>query len=235
MWKWINGPGLNFRDPLPNSTNYLGGYDMRTGTPLAVQRKRRDGLTGFMSAPSAFAKAVDRANADTERREQQVVAAAADHGGGERSDDDIASSGSGEFSERGQVSDAGDPVDAPSRRNVKQDDGGDTGPLSTVGAGSAVAKFPRGYDTTQHPFPLNAYFRAQPVLSEEFREKVYERVVLEGQSVRAVSAAMGVSMERVGAVVRLVEVEKGWVKEVSCQSFIRNENCYSCFWEWVPL
>ena len=29
MFGWLNGPGKAFKDPLPGSTNYLGGYDRR--------------------------------------------------------------------------------------------------------------------------------------------------------------------------------------------------------------
>ncbi|EON65633.1 hypothetical protein W97_04872 [Coniosporium apollinis CBS 100218] len=63
------------------------------------------------------------------------------------------------------------------------------------------------------PFPLNREFRSQAVLSEELREAIWERVVKGGESVRGVSAALGVAMERVAAVVRLKEVEREWVKK----------------------
>jgi hypothetical protein len=66
-----------------------------------------------------------------------------------------------------------------------------------------------------HPFPLNAQFRSQPVLSEELREAIWRRVVRDGVSVPTVSVEFGVSNERVGAVVRLMQVQKGWVAEVS--------------------
>ncbi|KKY29094.1 hypothetical protein UCRPC4_g00283 [Phaeomoniella chlamydospora] len=29
MFAWLNGPGKNFKDPLPGSTNYLGAYDKK--------------------------------------------------------------------------------------------------------------------------------------------------------------------------------------------------------------
>lgn len=29
MFAWLNGPGENFRHPLPNATNYLTSYDRR--------------------------------------------------------------------------------------------------------------------------------------------------------------------------------------------------------------
>lgn len=64
-------------------------------------------------------------------------------------------------------------------------------------------------------FPLNPNFVSQPVLSEEFREAIWERIMKEGQSVREVSAQMRVEMSRVGAVVRLKEIEKEWQRIVS--------------------
>lgn len=64
------------------------------------------------------------------------------------------------------------------------------------------------------PFPLNRQFRSQHVLSEELKDEIYERVMVEGKSVRTVSATLGVEMSRVGAVVRLKAVEKEWEKQV---------------------
>lgn len=63
------------------------------------------------------------------------------------------------------------------------------------------------------PFPMNRQFRSQHVLSEELKDAIYERVMVEGKSVRTVSAALGVEMSRVGAVVRLKAVEKEWEKQ----------------------
>lgn len=64
------------------------------------------------------------------------------------------------------------------------------------------------------PFPLNTHFRSQPVLSEELREAIYNRVVNGGASVSLASVEFGVSNERVGAVVRLKQLEKQWIAEV---------------------
>lgn len=65
------------------------------------------------------------------------------------------------------------------------------------------------------PYPLNRAFVSQPVLSEEMRDLIYQRVVAGGQSVVQVSAQLGVSLERVAAVVRLKQIEKDWQKDVS--------------------
>ena len=65
------------------------------------------------------------------------------------------------------------------------------------------------------PFPLNPFFRSEPVLSEELRQEIYKRVVERGQSVREVSIALQVEMARVGAVVRLMTIEQEWIRKVS--------------------
>lgn len=57
------------------------------------------------------------------------------------------------------------------------------------------------------------------MLSEELRNEIHNRVVGQKKSVRAVSVELGVDMRRVAAVVRLVELERGWVKEVCSRSF----------------
>lgn len=64
------------------------------------------------------------------------------------------------------------------------------------------------------PFPLNKFFRSQPVLSEAFKDEIYRRVVQERQDIRAVSADMNVEMRRVAAVVRLKAVEEEMVNQV---------------------
>ncbi|EDU39753.1 conserved hypothetical protein [Pyrenophora tritici-repentis Pt-1C-BFP] len=63
------------------------------------------------------------------------------------------------------------------------------------------------------PFPLNQYFRSQPVLSEDLREAIYQRVKKDGATVSLASVEFGVSNERVGAVVRLKQMEKEWIAQ----------------------
>jgi hypothetical protein len=64
------------------------------------------------------------------------------------------------------------------------------------------------------PFPLNQFFRSQPVLSEDLREAIYKRVKKDGATVSLASVEFGVSNERVGAVVRLKQMEKEWIAQV---------------------
>lgn len=72
------------------------------------------------------------------------------------------------------------------------------------------------------PFPLNKFFRSQPVLSEQLREAIYQFVVKEGKTVPLASITFGVSNERVGAVVRLKQMEKEWIAQVRSWFFFRS-------------
>ena len=65
------------------------------------------------------------------------------------------------------------------------------------------------------PFPLNQHFISESILSEELRQEIWRRVQIEKKSVRTVSVELGVEMRRVGAVVRLVELERRQREEVS--------------------
>ncbi|KAH7158265.1 eukaryotic mitochondrial regulator protein-domain-containing protein [Dactylonectria estremocensis] len=64
---------------------------------------------------------------------------------------------------------------------------------------------------SDQPFPLNPLFRSQPVLDDTSRELIWEKVTVRGDSIKSVSAEMGVDVRRVAAVVRLKEVEKQWI------------------------
>lgn len=64
------------------------------------------------------------------------------------------------------------------------------------------------------PFPLNPQFVSEPILSEELSNEIYKRVVEQKKSVRSVSVELRVDMRRVGAVVRLKELEKRMKNEV---------------------
>ena len=81
---------------------------------------------------------------------------------------------------------------------------------------AAVETKPLARETQEDlkPFPLNAHFTSQSVLSEELRQEIWRRVQIEGKSVREVSIELGVEMRRVGAVVRLLEVERRMRAEV---------------------
>ncbi|KAB8556598.1 hypothetical protein FH972_025635 [Carpinus fangiana] len=63
------------------------------------------------------------------------------------------------------------------------------------------------------PFPLNPYFRSQSVLSEQLKDEIYKRVVVQKKTIREVSQALHVEMRRIAAVIRLKTVEQEWHKE----------------------
>lgn len=71
------------------------------------------------------------------------------------------------------------------------------------------------------PFPLNPQFRSERVLDEQARELIWEKVMRRGETLKAVSAELGVDLTRVAAVVRLKEVEKDWISKV-CLSRTHN-------------
>ncbi|KAH7558945.1 hypothetical protein BM1_05082 [Bipolaris maydis] len=85
--------------------------------------------------------------------------------------------------------------------------------MSKKGEEADDGKLPPETAEDLRPFPLNQYFRSQPVLSEDLREAIYNRVKKEGATVSLASVEFGVSNERVGAVVRLKQMEKEWVAQ----------------------
>ncbi|KAJ5182828.1 hypothetical protein N7492_000444 [Penicillium capsulatum] len=79
---------------------------------------------------------------------------------------------------------------------------GETNYLPSFGRGEA------DHDDAPRPFPNNRNFISQSVLSEDLRNEVYKRVIEQKKSLRAVSVELGIDMKRIGAVVRLVELER---------------------------
>jgi hypothetical protein len=112
----------------------------------------------------------------------------------------------------------------PQKDNTLVPDMGADGPKGQPGAeGEEKTKRQGVPPETQRdlrPFPLNPDFRSQPVLSEELREKIWAMVRLDYKSVRDVSAELSVEMSRVGAVIRLMEIEKEWKRIVSPHAYI---------------
>ncbi|RDW62234.1 hypothetical protein BP6252_11667 [Coleophoma cylindrospora] len=102
---------------------------------------------------------------------------------------------SDELSTLGAKSNESEEADEASNKKT----GGDENRLPPEGRGD------------RRPFPHNKSFFSEEVLSEEFREEIWRRIMKDGMSVREVSATTGVEMRRVGAVVRLKEIEKAWL------------------------
>jgi len=86
---------------------------------------------------------------------------------------------------------------------------------SSPDGGKASTEIPPESIRDLKPFPLNGAFISQPVLGGMVKEEIWFRIMIEGKSVREVSAELGVEMARVGAVVRLKEIEKEWERIVS--------------------
>lgn len=74
---------------------------------------------------------------------------------------------------------------------------------------------PAAREADLRPFTKNKDFVSQPITSEELREAVWSGIMKEGLSVKEVSSLYRVEMSRVGAIVRLKEVEKEWLRQVS--------------------
>ena len=145
MFAWLNGAGDAFREPVPNSTNYLSAY-AKNGRRLNDRNKPQGGPGRHGDGQSEDSRALgDAAQNDSKR------------------------------------------PDAQATKDLM-------------------------------PFPLNPHFISQSVLSEELRLEVWKRVQVDKKPVRQVSVELGIDMRRVGAVVRLVEVEKKMIAEVRCLS-----------------
>ncbi|KJZ74328.1 hypothetical protein HIM_06334 [Hirsutella minnesotensis 3608] len=63
------------------------------------------------------------------------------------------------------------------------------------------------------PFPLNPLFRSQPVLDDQTKEIIWEKVIKNGEALKAVSAEMSIDVRRIAAVVRLKEMQRQWERD----------------------
>ena len=151
FFAWLNGPGENFRYPLPGSTNYLSAYDKR-GNLLRGRGQEQKAESSNQSPPGVNLTA-----------DAAALEAAA---------------------------------------NETQED----------------PQLPKESLDDLRPFPLNKNFTSQSILSDEMKLEIWDRVQKQGKSVRQVSIEMGVDMRRVGAVVRLMEVERRMKEQVSKQA-----------------
>jgi hypothetical protein len=100
------------------------------------------------------------------------------------------------------------------RARASRDDGQNGGAFAQAPA-DANGPLPPERASDRRPYPLNEEFRSEPVLSEDLREELHRQVAERGIDVSTVSAAYGVDVRRVAAVVRLKTVEKQWAQEVS--------------------
>jgi hypothetical protein len=77
-------------------------------------------------------------------------------------------------------------------------------------------------DSLESPFPLNPQFKSKPILTDKARELIWKKIIIQGETIKAVSAEFGVDINRVAAVVRLKEVEKDWLAKVRYELFVHD-------------
>lgn len=180
FYEWLNGPGRQLKEPLPDSTNYLGAYDRYGNLVRAGPGYQRGAVKPQEPGQTQLTETKKEEGASTE----EVKAPE-----GQESLDELES--------------AARQAEAEKKSADEQDD----------------SKLPPETAEDLRPFPLNQYFRSQPVLGEDLREAIYQRVKRDGATVSLASVEFGVSNERVGAVVRLKQMEKEWVAQVCSHSF----------------
>lgn len=69
--------------------------------------------------------------------------------------------------------------------------------------------------STDQPFPLNPLFRSDPVLDEESREAIWQRAMEKGHALKEIAYDVGADVRRIAAIIRLKQVEKNMVNDVS--------------------
>ncbi|CAG8622838.1 16758_t:CDS:2 [Acaulospora morrowiae] len=62
------------------------------------------------------------------------------------------------------------------------------------------------------PFPMNPYFKAQPPLSDTFKEVVWD-MFMQGITIREIGTKMGISLKRVEAILKLKKLEKDMIAQ----------------------
>ncbi|CAG8545288.1 6408_t:CDS:2, partial [Acaulospora morrowiae] len=62
------------------------------------------------------------------------------------------------------------------------------------------------------PFPMNPYFKAQPPLSDTFKEVVWD-MFMQGSTIREIGTKMGISLKRVEAILKLKKLEKDMIAQ----------------------
>jgi len=193
FYEWLNGPGAQLKKPLPGSTNYLGAYDQFGNLIRAGPNYQRK---------DAEAKKADGSDPASTEVEEGAEAAEAKKPEEETLSGDEAKKVGNETPSAQET----DHLDQAVVRVEKKAEKGRKGEEED-------AKLPPETLEDLRPFPKNRFFRSQPVLSEELREAIYQRVVRDGATVSLASVEFGVSNERVGAVVRLKQMEKEWVAQ----------------------
>jgi hypothetical protein len=129
------------------------------------------------------------------------------------------------YDSRGNLLRAAQESEKP--KTTANPDNPDDAALEDMADGDKDKKLEKETKEDLRPFPLNQHFVSESVLSEPLRQEIWKRVKVDGKSVRTVSVELGVEMRRVGAVVRLVEVERRMRADVSL-SFLRQPAQATC-------
>lgn len=199
FFRWLGTQGQNFRNPVAGSTNYLGAYTPQgeLRRVLEEQYERQEEKQKEEAAKAAgrpYEASKPRAPPRKEIPEPDPYEAPKTEKKWKKSKDQLATEGS-------------DTVADGRNIRAKSERPGKSQPVE-----GAATLLPPERAKDLMPFPLNPNFVSQPVLSDKYRKKIWEEIMLNGKSVREVSAELGVEMSRVGAVVRLIEVEKSWLR-----------------------
>lgn len=212
FWHWLATKGAPFRNPIPDSTNYLNAYGAN-GELKRVVAQRREGETQ------------QRLKEQAEERGERYQAPEAEVRHKETPDEVTPST----LSKWKQEKEAKRLEQAAGNKKTNMEADGVGGSKASVNFraisgepldGSEMAEQPAEQLPPEKPsdlvpFPLNPTFKSEPVLSEKFRQKIWEAIIVEGQTVREASARFNVEMSRVGATVRLMEIQKEWERVVS--------------------
>ena len=177
MFRWLNGPGQAFKNPLPDSTNYLNAYNAAGKLIRSMTTPKRRDKTNKKLDEEGMEDDNDEVMRDKSERKPRSTKLV----------DELKAAKS---------------KDAPG--------------------------LPKESNVDLMPFPMNSQFRSHRILSDELRDEVYKRIAVDQKSVRDVSAALGVEMKRVAAVVRLKTIEKQWEQEVCAISAQRTPSFARC-------
>jgi hypothetical protein len=197
--EWLDVTGEQYRRPAPGRPNYLRQQD------------------GGGRAVGHAAKGEGREAATPAAEEEADLAAAieADGAAAEVPDEDVAGGEppSGMLAE--MESSVGGEVVA---QEAEPEARGAAAPRTTRGRlQGAVRRAKLGPDP--RPYGLNLYYRSERVLSEELREAIYAEWAERKTPLREISKRYFVCVERVAAVVRMKQIERDWLEEVSLFSF----------------
>lgn len=217
FYAWMATKGVSFRNPIPDSTNYLNAY-ASTGELKRVLVARKEA-----QKQEKLKEAAEAAGRPYRAPEQEIR-----H---KETPDEAAPTTLSRWKAEREAKRL-ERLVGTKKTNLEADGVGGPKPMvSSLAARAdstlsdadaqepAQAELPPERATDLMPFPLNPTFKSEPVLSEKFRQKIWEAIIIEGQTVREASARFNVEMSRIGATVRLMEIQKEW-ERVVCSSFL---------------